>query len=468
MSAIAIYRQLTVLPAKRPVLPSDVRILPGLRVQRSCNPKAPGPGQEKTIISRVFPMTKSQRVANSPVVIFAAAACTRLAASIYILTKSYSPQRLFIGNEPSHIAAALVSGSGFASPYAHTPIMLTAQQPPLYPLFLAGIFKVFGIYTAHSAWTIVAFHILAGSFTAVVIYRLGRLYFGQTAAMLGGWLWVFPWMFQVRTLIVSLTNSYFAALGFGVLLIWLLKAPRENRGWFAIGVYAGLLLLLQTSFLPVLLVYAICLARSKARSAQMWFAVAGLFIVLAPWILRNYVVLHRFVPIRDNFGLELWLGNRPEMHGTLDYSRDFPGNDPARYIRLGETQFMDTKLTEALEYIMNYPKGFLVRCLHRVVEFWYVPYSLPFILFPSLAWVGAALVWKKHLSWLFITPLAMYPFVYYVTHMFADYRYPIEPVIMLLAAHAIVDLSSRAFNRCFASRAPIPSPFSDADGEVNS
>ncbi len=388
-------------------------------------------------------MKKLQRVVDRPAVIFAAAIATRLGASVYILTRFFNPQRLFVGNESSRIAAALASGLGFSSPYPHTPVAATAQQPPVYPLILAGVFKVFGIYTVQSAWVIVSLHILAGGFTAVLIYRLGELCFGKTVAIVAGWLWVIPWMFQARSFAVSFTNAYFAALAFCVLLIWLVVAVHNNRGWFLMGAYAGLLLLLQPSFAPVFVVYGICLACSKARSARMWFALVGVLLVLAPWTARNYIVFHRFIPFRDNLGLELWLGNRPGMHGTMDYSLDFPGEDPTNYIRLGETRFMDAKLNEAWQFIAEDPKSFMKRCALRVAEFWYEPYPPAMLLFFALGWVGTALAWKRRFGWLFVTPAIVYPLVYYVTHTYAGYRHPIEPVMILLVAYALVELGTR-------------------------
>ena len=54
-----------------------------------------------------------------------------------------TPSNPFEGNEASHIAAHMVRGDGFASPFTDLAIP-TAQQPPLYPLFMAGIFRLFG------------------------------------------------------------------------------------------------------------------------------------------------------------------------------------------------------------------------------------------------------------------------------------------------------------------------------------
>ena len=122
------------------------------------------------------------RIAASPAVIFVAALTTRLAAAVFIFRNYFGPQLLFVQNESSHIASALVAGSGFSSPYANVPITATAQQPPLHPLILAGIFRLFGTCTIASAWAAVALNILAGALTAVLLYHVE----GSTSMRLWG------------------------------------------------------------------------------------------------------------------------------------------------------------------------------------------------------------------------------------------------------------------------------------------
>src|SRR6202000_298330 len=60
---------------------------------------------------------------------------------------------LQFGWEMGRITRALATGFGFADPFTgHSGP--TAWVPPLYPLPLAGVFKIFGVYTAQSAWVI--------------------------------------------------------------------------------------------------------------------------------------------------------------------------------------------------------------------------------------------------------------------------------------------------------------------------
>ena len=59
------------------------------------------------------------------------------------------------GWEMGRIARALATGYGFADPFnGHSGP--TAWTPPLYPLILGGVFKIFGVYTLKSGWVILA------------------------------------------------------------------------------------------------------------------------------------------------------------------------------------------------------------------------------------------------------------------------------------------------------------------------
>ncbi len=385
-------------------------------------------------------------------VIFGAAFITRFASAVYILSRYSTPQLLFVGNEPCHIAAALASGLGFSAPYAHTPIAPTAQQPPLYPPILAGIFRVFGIYTVQSAWVAVLVNILAGAVTAVLLYYVGKLHFGETVGVLAAWLWVFPWTYRLSTFSVSLTSACLAALGLTALFLWVPRTLASGWRWFVFGIYCGLLILLQPALLTVVLAYGVWLALSNTRSrrvvaTRVLIAAAGLLLAVSPWTLRNYAVFGRFIPVRDNFGLELWLGNRPGIQGegTVDYAGDFPDVDPSTYARLGELPFMDAKFHEAQEFIMSDPAGFAERALRRMVEFWYLPFSFPWMVVGILGWLGALFaVWKDRRGWVWLVMLGVFPLVYCITHNFPNYRHPIEPVVVLLGAYCIVEIVSYA------------------------
>jgi hypothetical protein len=97
----------------------------------------------------------------------------------------------------------------------------------------------------------------------------------------------------------------------------------------------------------------------KARRA----AVIGVALVCLPWIARNWVVLGSPAPVRDNFGLELALGNNACAEvGVAEATECFTSGHPGysqveleRVQKLGEIGYNREKLVEALRWMAERP-----------------------------------------------------------------------------------------------------------------
>jgi hypothetical protein len=170
-------------------------------------------------------------------------------------------------------------------------------------------------------------------------------------------------------------------------------------------------------------------------------------LVILPWTIRNYVTFHRLMPIRDNFGLELWIGNHEGV--AHEYPSDFPLLNPAEYNRLGELEFMETKRRIAMQFIEQHPGEFLRLSLRRSFLFWTAPRNSAWPWISLLAWMGLILALRRKA--LHAAPYAivmlMFPLVYYVAHSYDTYRHPIESTILLLASYAAVTVAESLLKR---------------------
>src|SRR5258708_9167884 len=106
------------------------------------------------------------RVFRSPALLFA----TGILVRVYFFVTLFhvtSVQRVWdTGYEACHIAASIVSGQGFSSPFG-VPTGPTAWVPPLYVGILAIVFKVFGTSTTAAACTMLFLDALFAALTAV-------------------------------------------------------------------------------------------------------------------------------------------------------------------------------------------------------------------------------------------------------------------------------------------------------------
>ncbi|MBZ5706242.1 MAG: glycosyltransferase family 39 protein [Acidobacteriia bacterium] len=382
---------------------------------------------------------------SSPWTLFTVAFLVRVIVAGQLLP-AHAARGFYEQNEPARIAWNVVSGKGFSSPWPHTPLAPTAQQPPVYPYLLAGIFKLTGPYTYTSLCLAVALNAIFSALTAVLILKLGKRWFGPFVAVVAAWIWAL-WLYEV---VVSIRLWESALSGLLLVLgLWLLGKLSDAAAmphWLLFGGLAGVAALTNTTLLPV---FACCWVWlwivQRGASRKPWLAsVAICLLVLAPWTLRNYATFHRLIPVRDNFGLELWIGNHEGVTHLYDFRGGFPLVDPTEYNQLGEIRFMESKRAVAMEFIRQHPGEFVRLCGQRLVSFWTAPNAFVWLPISLLAGLGAMLaLWRKGIG---VAPyaigLGIFPLVYYVTHPWSTYRHPIEPVMILLAVYAVSEVGN--------------------------
>src|SRR5271155_2607105 len=108
---------------------------------------------------------------TSPWAIFLAALAVRL---VYItVAHSYRFHPLMdhfeFGWEAGRVGRSLALGHGFSDPSVPSGTGPTAWLPPLYPMVIGAVFRVFGIYTPVSGWVLLAINSLFGAATIPAI-----------------------------------------------------------------------------------------------------------------------------------------------------------------------------------------------------------------------------------------------------------------------------------------------------------
>lgn len=369
--------------------------------------------------------------------------------------------------EPGNIAASIVSGHGYSSPF-RVPSGPTAWMAPVYPLLLAAVFRVFGAYTFPSFVAATLLNILFSTLTCMPIFRIGQRLGGLGVAAGTAWLWaVFP-----NAILIPFECMWDASLAalLGAAILWATLALADSvrlRDWCAYGALWGVALLTNPtllSLLPFLLGWLCWRARRGQRNWLMpaSAALGVMTLCCVPWTIRNYIAFDTFVPLRANLGVQLWCGNSDEAH-DLWLGEGHPIHDMgerARYIELGEIAYEQEKRNEALNYMVTHPRRELHLTWVRFWTFWSGGTPTPFadlirkpglwfryvVLFNLLTALGAlggivTLVLKRNPN---AFPLAVFPVIfpcaYYLTIVEPRYRQPIDPVAMLLTAIAIAQL----------------------------
>ncbi len=363
--------------------------------------------------------------------------------------------------EPGNIAASIVSGHGYASPF-RVPSGPTAWMAPVYPLLLAAVFKIFGAYTFHSFVAATLLNIAFSTLTCIPIFWTGRRVAGLGVAAGAAWLWAF---FPNAILIPfeCMWDASLAAL-LAAAVLWAtleLEKSRRMRDWCGYGAVWGLALMTNPtliSLLPFLLGWLLWQLRKRG---QEWLKPAGIalgvmVICCVPWTIRNYLVFDTFVPLRANLGVQLWCGNG-DLARDLWLGEGHPIHDSAeraRYIELGEIAYEHEKRNEALNYMLTHPRREVHLIRVRFLTFWsggtptpladfirnaslWFRYVLMFNLLTAVGALAGIIVLIARKS-AYAFPLAIFPLVlpwaYYLTIVEPRYRQPADPVIILLTA----------------------------------
>src|SRR5438552_11907069 len=218
------------------------------------------------------------------------------------------------GRQNGRIARSIAQGHGYGSPYGDS-TGPTSWEPPLYPYLMAAVFKVFGVYTYASAWALLTINSLLSALTSIPIYLIASQTFGERVAQWSARTWAFLpyiWYWSVHWIWDTTFTPLILSL---VLLVSLeLEQSREWRNWLIFGLLSGVGVLANPTMLAFLPFCGLWIWRQRHRRGLLSLSgiavsFAIFFMVLKPWLVRNYEVFGRFVFLRDDFGLQFRLGN---------------------------------------------------------------------------------------------------------------------------------------------------------------
>lgn len=259
------------------------------------------------------------------------------------------------------LGAKLARGEPYVTPRSGT----RAEWPPGLPLLLAAVFRVVGI--GRAAVILLNLALFAGLLLATD--ALARRLAGEGAARFATLLLAF-WPNLIASSGIA-TKEAVAALALTLAFV-LYLAGQDDRSpgarWLSragAGIALGFATLAQPAIvlLPVAFIAAdLAGGTPLRRAAPSWgLLVAGMALVIAPWILRNERVLGRPV-LATNGGGVFYRANNPSATGGY-------GIGERRMDHLGELEASDAGYRWGMEWIRENPGDFLALALRKQILF---------------------------------------------------------------------------------------------------
>ena len=396
-----------------------------------------------------------------------------LGMAVRILLLSWLPPAPVRPQEALNIAISLVRHGTFSDPFKSGPSGPTAHCMPLFPLLAALLIRIFGLGSSAS-FALSCFGSAAASLGYALLPVLGRncslnRWVGISAGLFGAlapfnfWseadgLWEAPFTFLALVWLASIAAKHWR------------KAEFTMKGGAICGVAAAIATLFSANTILILGLWSVCafIWFSKNRADVVRYFATVCFIVLlalAPWAIRNRMVLGSWVLTRSNFGLELQVSNNSAATADLEFNVEIPAwralhpnpsrDESFKVKRMGEVAYDEVKKNQAIGWIQSNPKRFAELSLERIALFWFpridrfpLPrmYRLQTIAIPlttklitTLAIFGIIKLWKAkpEIALLLGSASIAYSLVYIVIQFSPRYGFPIEGFLLILGSYAV-------------------------------
>lgn len=344
-------------------------------------------------------------------------------------------------------------------------------QAPLYPYFLGVVYAIVG----RDLLIVRIIQALIGSASCVLLYFAGQRVFSKKPGLAAGLalaLWA-PAIFFDSLLQKSVLDMFFMCLT--LFLISSMVSPVEGRdpnrasrfSPIVLGCSMAALSLTRENGLLLIAVVAIWLWFSNRRT--ILYFIAGLAIVFTPVVIRNYSVDGGFYLTTSQFGSNFYIGNNPKADGT--YASIRFGRGSPEFERLDATEVAEESVGRklspsevssfwtgrALGFITSQPGKWIALTGRKILLLFnrsemidteaqetYAEFSTPlrvlgwvthFGVLVPLAVIGIIATSRdRRRLWPIHALMLTYALSVVMFYVFARYRYPLVPFLVLFAA----------------------------------
>jgi hypothetical protein len=301
---------------------------------------------------------------------------------------------------------------------------------PLYPYLLAFLYKLSGTSVS---FAVLAQHIM-GTVTSGMVYLLGREYFSPRVSLVIGLTAALYWPFVYFEGDLLIITTVLLLNTVGLLFLARSIRLRSYGRLAAAGLAFGLSAIARPSVLIFFPALPLVLYWNRRRRVQQrdWLirsavVVGAIVVVIAPVMIRNYVVGRSVVPIAASGGVNFYIGNNPASDGSTAIvpgtRADWWGGyydaiakaemDEGRKLNLAEVS--DYYFKRGLKWMTSYPEDATAHIFKKFRAFWSGPErannkfiyffwnlaGMKYVLLPGFwliapfALLGAVLQWRR-------------------------------------------------------------------------
>ena len=301
-----------------------------------------------------------------------------LAVALRVVVAVALPPRYFFPDEDDYVHVA----DNFVQTHTlgEVPGVADALWPPVYPLFLASVYFAFG----HTMLAVRLAQALVDALTCLAVFLIARRIYDRKVAIVSSLGWaLYPVAIAWSGFHLTETVYLFCV----ALFFWCLVRSFSSRAFsdiFLAGVTFVLTVLTRELLIlfPLFIFAALIWAKFKWKQIGKYIVIfsLGVAVALAPWVVRNYLSLNRFVLVTDRIGPMQY-----EMTGTgyvlPSYIERAQRKEEERKLEdvvSGARGLNDTDRREVLNlgFMTQHPWLYLKMTYVRFQTFWFHPNGL--------------------------------------------------------------------------------------------
>jgi 4-amino-4-deoxy-L-arabinose transferase-like glycosyltransferase len=325
-----------------------------------------------------------------------------------------------------------------------------ALRPPVYSLFLSLVYSIFGKENLLAVRIVQA---LVSSCTCLIVYLLGKRLFTVTAAKVAmAACAVYPFFIYYSGAVLTETLFIF------ILSLIMLALAGRRFAWAGVLFGFGILCrseLVVFFFFALVGTFVVLRRKEALRKAVIMAAITG--ALLLPWMLRNYLAFHAFVPLTTMSGYTFYEGNSPH-NPTGGPGGALPFPDTRGMSEIEKDRFLRH---EAIRAIRENPRRMIPLMASKFKRLWNIKLNtdnpayasrltvlasmISFTPLLLLFIIGLVVSWKRRRELIYLYLLVLSTTAINLAFVSSlRYRLPLEPFMIVVASYALVVVLRRA------------------------
>jgi 4-amino-4-deoxy-L-arabinose transferase-like glycosyltransferase len=330
-----------------------------------------------------------------------------------------------------------------------------AYITPGYPIFIAGVYHLAGDTGEIGILSVKVVQAVLSAITVLLVYFIGKKIANFTVGILAAFfMMVYPSFSIVSAF--HLTETLYTFLFILYLYLQIISFSKERNIWHIVtGFVFALAVMVRPTIFPffvIIYAYRYIIEKDKKAFVKMIYFIVGLFIVMVPWWIRNYLVLHEFILLCTQAGNPLLGGAYPPQFRPRSYIQDSQFAEGMKVIINGF-------INHPKEYLHWFTAGKLKLIFEQVYLLAFLPQLkvfLPIHFFAlGLGSIGViASLFKNNLRIVSLY-LVMLTGIQLMFIPESRYAFSIMPLFMILSGYVIYQIAFIGFSLVKKARANI-------------